>query len=162
MGADELLRLYDAQLRGRVPEQLPPGESVERDGPVIRFLGGAGQGWVLYRDLAGLDGPELDELIARQVRVYRERGERFEWKLHGHDLPADLPDRLRAAGFVPEGMETIVIAEVAGTAGAPVLPEGVVLREVTERTDFERIAAMERAVWSDDHAWLADMLEGER
>jgi GNAT superfamily N-acetyltransferase len=158
----ELLAAYDSQLRGRVPDRLPPGERVERDGPVLRFTGGAGGGWVVYRDLGGLDGSELDELIARQVRVFAERGERFEWKLHGHDLPADLPDRLRAAGFVPEDQETIVIAPVAAIAGPPVLPDGVSLREVTDRHDFDRIADMEREVWKEEHSFLADMLARER
>jgi len=159
----ELLAAYDDQLRARVPERLPEGEVVERVGPLLRFHGGAGdQGWVLYRDLGGIDGAELDELIAQQVAFFRARGERFEWKYHGHDLPADLPERLLAAGFVAEPRETIVIAEVDAIASEPVLPAGVTLREVTERADFERIAGMEQGVWNDDHGWLPDMLEGER
>ena len=160
--AAELLAAYDAQLRGRVPERLPEGERAERDGPVVRFTGGTGGGWVVYRDLGGLDGDELDELIARQVRVFAERGERFEWKLHGHDRPADLPARLRAAGLEPEEQETVVIATVAEIAVPPVLPESVSLREVTERADFERIREMEETVWGDDHGWVADMFEAER
>src|SRR5215813_13078071 len=96
----DLLAAYDTQLRGRVPQNLPEGEVAERDGPVVRFYGGPGeQGWVLYGDLGGLEGEALDELIARQVEFFRARGERFEWKYHGHDVPADLPDRLRAHGF---------------------------------------------------------------
>lgn len=164
MEAKELLRAYDAQLRGRVPERLPAGESVERDGPVLRFHGGPGaQGWVVYRDLGGLGGDELDELIARQVEFFRGRGERFEWKYHSHDLPADLPERLLAHGFVTEPTETIVIARVADIVAEPQLPDGIVLREVIERAAFERIAGMESRVWRDDkHEWLPDMLESER
>jgi len=164
MNAQELLGAYDAQLRARVPERLPPGETAERDGPLVRIFGGPGQGWVLYRDLAGLEGTELDELIARQVEFFRERGDRFEWKYHGHDLPADLPERLLAHGFRAEDTETIVIADVEAIAAEPVLPDGVTLREVTERRDFERIAGLEKAVWGDDgqDSWLPDMLESER
>lgn len=153
---------YDAQIRARVPERLPAGERVERDGPLLRFFGGAGQGWILYRDLAGLEDAELDELIARQVEFFRVRGERFEWKYHGHDLPADLPDRLLAHGFTAEPAETVVIARVDEIAGEAVLPEGVALREVTERADLERIAEMEDAVWGERHGWLPGMLESER
>jgi GNAT superfamily N-acetyltransferase len=54
---------------------------VERDGPLVRFFGLAGRGFVVYRDLGGLEGAELDDLIARQVEVFAARGERFEWKL---------------------------------------------------------------------------------
>jgi GNAT superfamily N-acetyltransferase len=95
--------------------------------------------------------------------VFAERRESFEWKLHGHDRPRDLPRRLHAAGFVPEGTETIVIPHVADIAGEPRLPEGVSLRKVTSRTDFERIAALEQAAWGDEDQqnWLVDMLESE-
>src|SRR4051812_5918143 len=102
MSASELLQAYDAQLRAHVSARRPPSVQVERDGPLTRTVGFGGQGWVEYRDLGGLEGDALDELIARQVEVFAERGERFEWKLHGHDRPPDLPDRLRAAGFEPE------------------------------------------------------------
>src|SRR6266540_4193972 len=80
-------------------------------GPLVRTIGLGRRGFVEYRDLGGLDGEELDTLIARQVRVFAERGEPFEWKLHGHDLPSDLPERLRAAGLVPEDAETVARAE---------------------------------------------------
>jgi GNAT superfamily N-acetyltransferase len=98
------------------------------------------------------------------VRAFAERGERFEWKLHGHDRPEDLPRRLLAAGFVAEETETVVIAPVAEIAVEPRLPESVSLREVTSRADFERIAGLERAVWGDEgqESWLVDMLESER
>ncbi len=162
--AAELLAAYDAQVRDRVPDPLPSGVTVERDGPLVRFLGLAGRGFVVYRDLGQLEGADLSELITRQVQVFAERGERFEWKLHGHDRPRDLPRRLRAAGFVPEDTETIVIAAVADIAGEARLPEGVSLREVTSRADFERIAALEQAVWGDEdqQSWLVEMLESER
>jgi hypothetical protein len=159
--AEELLQAYDRQLRARNPERLPDGVRVERDGPLVRLVGEAGGGFVGYRDLAGLEGAELDELIARQVRLFGERGERFEWKLHGHDLPADLSERLRAAGFVAEDMETVLIAPVAEIAVRPHLPAGVSLREVSDRVDLDRIAAMEHAVWNDDRGRLAESLEAE-
>ena len=95
--------------------------------------------------------------------MFTERGERFEWRYHGHDLPADLPDRLHAAGFGPEDTETVVIASVADIAGEPRLPAGVALREVTGHADLERIAALEQAVWGDNdqESWLVEMLDSE-
>jgi len=160
----ELLAAYDAQVRDRVPDPLPDGGTVEREGPLVRFLGFAGRGFVLYRDLGGLEGAALDELIARQVRVFAKLGETFEWKLHGHDRPEDLSQRLLAAGFVPEETETVVIAPVAAIAADVRLPENVSLREVTTRADFERIAGLEQAVWGDhgQQTWLVEMLESER
>jgi hypothetical protein len=162
-GIDELLEAFDAQLRTWLPERLPEAEVVERDGPLVRLSGGAGRGWIFYRDLDGIEGAALDELIARQIAFFRERGQRFEWKHHGHDLPADLPERLLAAGFEPEEQETVDIAAVDAIAGEPVLPEGVRLREVTERADLETIDVLESAVWGEDEddAGYADFLEAE-
>lgn len=159
----DLRARYDAQLRTVVPDPLPKGLHVERDGPLLRFTGYGNGGGIGYRDLGGIQGAELDELIARQVRVFAERGEAFEWKLHGHDRPADLSERLLAHGFVPEDLETVVIAPVANVAGEVSLPDQVSVREVSARTDLDRIGAMEDAIWRDDRAgWLPDSLEAER
>jgi GNAT superfamily N-acetyltransferase len=153
---------YDAQLRAREDDPLPAGVTMERDGPVLRFVGFDWGGFLTYRDLGGLAGPELDALIARQRDYFADRGERVEWKLHGHDEPADLPDRLRTAGFEPEERETVVVGPVAGLAAVqPVVPRGVRLREVTAREDLDRIAAMEGAVWGSDRGWLAEALDRE-
>jgi GNAT superfamily N-acetyltransferase len=157
-----LLTAYDRQLRAHVPDPLPEGVTVERDGPLLRFFGYDKSGFLTYVDLGGLAGEELDALIARQCEIFTRRGESVEWKLHGHDQPADLADRLRAAGFVPDEQETVVIGPAAAMAGAlPVVPGGVRLREVTARPDLERIAAMESAVWDSDRGWLVDGLAKE-
>ncbi len=156
-----LLAAFDAQLRVDA-ERLPAGARVERDGPLLRIVGLPPRGFICYRDLGGLDGTELDALIARQVRVFAERGEPVEWKLYAHDQPADLADRLRRAGFAAEESETVVVAPVPAIAAAAQLPAGVALREVVERADFERISRLEELVWGGDHGFLASSLESER
>lgn len=152
---------YDTQLRARFPDPLPDRAAVERDGPVLRWQFPHG-GLIAYADLDGLDGAPLDDFIARQVRHFSDLGQRFEWKLHGHDQPADLPDRLRAAGLVPEELETVVIARVADVVAPALVPAGVTLREVTRRADFDRITTLEQRIWGEDHVGLADMFESER
>lgn len=158
-----LLEAFQSQLRTHVHDPLPEGVEVAWDGPVQRTTGFGGQGWILYRDLGGLEGEELDELIARQVRFFADRGERFEWKLYGHDLPADLPERLVAAGFRPEERETVLIAPIEALTPVPALPDGVAIREVFDRDDMERIAVMERTVYGrgEDYGWM-DELFAER
>jgi ribosomal protein S18 acetylase RimI-like enzyme len=160
-----MLDAYEAQLRDNEGEVLPAGVTREGDGPLFRLFGFSdARGFVGYRDLGGIEGAALDELIARQVEFFAQRGERFEWKLHRHDRPPDLATRLRAAGFVPEEEETVLIATVERIAAEPRLPQGISLREVSERCDFERIEAHERAVWGDvSHTVaVAGDLEGER
>jgi GNAT superfamily N-acetyltransferase len=157
----ELLALYDAQLRAHIPARLPEGVVVEQDGPVTRFLGFSAQGWVEYHDLGAIDEDELDALIARQIGRFAEIPQSFEWKLHGHDGPAFLVDRLLAAGFVPEEQETVVIAAIADLDLATQPPAGVTLREVHTREDLNRIERMEAEVWGDDGATRAVSLELE-
>jgi GNAT superfamily N-acetyltransferase len=156
---DELLAAYDSQLRGHVHDRLPDSVRVERDGQLVRTLRFGNRGFVEYRDLAGLEGRELDTLIARQVQVFAARGEPFEWKLHGHDRPADLPDRLRAAGLVPEDRETVVIGWVELVASDPSLPEGVVIREVGEPGDFARLVQLDESMSHEDHSWIDDLAD---
>jgi hypothetical protein len=153
---------YDAHLRARPPEPLPQGVTVEWDGPLLRVRGLDRDGLLTYRDLGGLRGAELDELIARQRDHFAARGERVEWKLRGHDEPADLPERLRAAGFEPGEQETVMIGPVAPLAATlPVPPEGVRLREVTARADLDRIGELMSVVWGGEGGWLADSLARE-
>jgi GNAT superfamily N-acetyltransferase len=163
MSRDELLATFDAQMRGRVRRPLPPSAEVVPDGPLLRMTGLEYGGFIEYRDLAGADGAALDELIARQVRAFAERGERFEWKLYGHDLPADLPERLRAAGLVPEDEETVLVASAEAIAREPELPPGVALREVAGPAGFARVGERTEAVWpGEGGAHLAESLAAER
>ncbi|MFK0285659.1 GNAT family N-acetyltransferase [Streptomyces sp. NPDC090499] len=155
-----LLAAYDAQMRAVQPVPAP-GVSYEHDGPALRVVG-QHRGFVTGpRDWGGVRGAGLDALIARQRDFFAARGEAVEWKTRGHDDPADLPDRLRAAGFVPEPRETVVAALVEDLAvAAPALPPGVTLRRVTADADLDRIAALETTVWGQDMAWVADYLRG--
>ncbi|HEV2591102.1 MAG TPA: GNAT family N-acetyltransferase [Gaiellaceae bacterium] len=158
-----MLERYDWDLRGREFTLMPAGGISDWDGPLLRISSLSWGGFVDYRDLGGLDGDDLDALIARQVVYFRERGQAFEWKAFSHDEPADLADHLRAAGFEPEETETVVAAPLAAIAGDVELPEGVTLREITARADLDRIAKHEADVWQDgdDRAWLANALEAE-
>jgi GNAT superfamily N-acetyltransferase len=153
----QLLTAYDEQLRGTSESADVP---TSLDGPVIR-VEYPSRGFVSYRSLDGLDSDEIDALIARQRDFFTAKGTSVEWKLRGHDKPADLPDRLRAAGFEPEEQETVLIAESADIAerlrGRDSV-DGITIRRVTDRADFDRIAAMESTVWNEDWSWLADDL----
>ncbi len=57
-----------------------------------------------------------------------------------------------------------MIAPVDEVAGSLSLPGGVSLREVTERSDFDRIAAVQPVIWQEDDepTWLAESLEAEK
>jgi GNAT superfamily N-acetyltransferase len=153
-----LLAAYN-RLRVHLRDPLPAPATAQWDGPLLRLVGLDRDGFLTYSDLGGLEGAELDALIARQRDHFTALGTSVEWKLHGHDLPADLPDRLVAAGFVPEEQETVVVGPVAGLAATqPVTPPGVRLREVRSRADMDRIADLVATVWGSAPANLAERL----
>ncbi|WP_378729756.1 GNAT family N-acetyltransferase [Nocardia brasiliensis] len=149
---------YDEQMRG-APPNLPAGVRWEQDGPLVRVVGKF-RGFLSAPPDVGVRGAELNRLIVRQRDYFAARGEAVEWTTRGHDRPNDLPDRLRAAGFVPEEEETILIATTAELSAEAALPDGVVIREVAQPPDLRRIAAMESSVWGTDMGWLADDLTG--
>ena len=112
MTADPLLTAYDDQLR--TDAEMARAHDVVREGPLMWAVFDHG-GFVSYRDLAGLEGAALDAAIDRTVAHFRDETDvaSFEWKSRGHDLPADLGERLVAHGLVPEPVETVMIGEAA-------------------------------------------------
>jgi hypothetical protein len=151
-----MLAAFDAQARAEPPNP-PPGVRHEQDGPVLRVVGQI-RGFISAPPDTGLRGADLDRLIARQRDYFTRRGEAVEWKTYGHDEPPDLAERLRAAGFVPEDEETVLVGLTTQMAAEPVLPEGVLLRQVTSDADMRRIGDMESAVWDTDRGWSGDHL----
>lgn len=147
---------YDAQMR--LPTgAVPTGVTHEYDGPVLRIVGGHVGRVRAPRDV-GVTGAELDRLIARQRDYFQARGQGVEWKLRDHDLPADLPERLVAAGFVPQEPSTVLVGFADQVAADPVLPNGVVLRRVSAVEDLRRFADLQSEVFGVDCSWVADDL----
>jgi GNAT superfamily N-acetyltransferase len=101
-----VLTAFDEQMRRR--PVAGPGVLVEAEEQLTRTVGTDGS-WaaVVWSDLTEADA---DAAIAAEVA--RAAGP-LEWKLYSHDLPADLPDRLEAAGFRPEPVETLLVADIA-------------------------------------------------
>jgi GNAT superfamily N-acetyltransferase len=154
---------YDREVRaGRQAED--PAYVAEWDGPVYRLTGPGpepGDNCVL---LSRLDAGDADAAIARQVAHYGARGHAFEWKLYDHDLPADLPARLAAAGFAPEEPETLVVRDLEAPARPHVAPAGVHLRRLDDPADLGLIVDLNVAVYGDlAHArYLATSLAEEK
>jgi hypothetical protein len=143
MDIEAVLELFDRRLR-RDYRGDAPGDAVERVGAVVRQVG-AGDGWtgVIWSGL-GADGADADDAIAEQIRYFAGLGREFEWKLYAHDLPADLGERLAAAGLTAEEPETVMVAQVADLPTEPVLPEGVRLLKVTDVAGVELMMRVHR------------------
>ena len=125
-----LLAKYDEQVR-----RVSPFDGVERTDRIVRILLPHWRG-VLW---SGLDETNADSAIAGEIARFEGLGE-FEWKYYSYDQPADLPDRLRAAGFTPEDTETLLIGDVQQLPHESPLPDGVELREITDEAGVEAMA----------------------
>jgi GNAT superfamily N-acetyltransferase len=147
MNHDEVLALFDRRMRQEASPDSP-GAVVERIGDVVRQTGGAADAWtgVLWSDLTE---ETADAAIAQQVAHAAEVGREFEWKLYGHDGPADLGDRLLAAGFEPEPTEALMVAPVAGLLTDAALPDGVRLQQVVDAAGVELVVEVHTRVFGD-------------
>jgi GNAT superfamily N-acetyltransferase len=56
-------------------------------------------------------------------------------------------------------METVLIAPVSAIGIDVSVPDGVVVREVSEPLDLGRIAQMEEEIWEEDHSWIESLGE---
>jgi hypothetical protein len=144
------LAAYDEQLRGEA--EVSGADSWDRSGPLYRAVSSRG-GFVSYDNLDGVD--DIDALIADTIAFFEAipQVEEFEWKTRGHDHPADLGDRLEAAGFVPDEIETVMVGDAAGLAQDVDLPDDVSVRRVDQLPDRDTLvteaAEMQRAVFGD-------------
>jgi GNAT superfamily N-acetyltransferase len=125
----EVLALFDRQMRRDV-RAGGPTTRIERDDRIVRHVGSE-HDWnaVLW---SALDEDTADAVIAEQVRYFGSLGVEFEWKLYGHDAPADLGARLLAAGFRPDDQETLMVAAIKDLRLDAQPPTGVELRPVTD------------------------------
>lgn len=146
----ELLAAYDAGLRDEA--EMSGARQWHRRGPLAVGVFDHG-GFVSYRDLGGLEGVALDDLVAATVAWFREETDvdEVEWKTRGHDLPADLPARLEAHGFEPEEVETVMVGRAAPLAAEVALPAGVHVRRAGDgrdlRADLEATGRLQAEVF---------------
>jgi GNAT superfamily N-acetyltransferase len=135
-----VLAAFDQQMR-RQPV-AGPGVRVEVDERVTRTIGTDGS-WsaVVWSALTATDA---DEVIAAEVA--RATGS-LEWKLYSHDGPADLPDRLKAAGLEPEPVETLMVAEIADLDLPVAEPAGVRMVGVDDPSGVEAMLGVHEEVF---------------
>jgi ribosomal protein S18 acetylase RimI-like enzyme len=148
------LAAYDAQIR-QTPVPDADGH-VERDRSVIRSIGGP-DGWngVTW---SALNDADADAVIAAQVSRFAELAGPWEWKHYSYDRPADLPERLLAAGFTPDPAEALLVAEIADLSLDMPPPAGVELRAVLDEPGIDALVSVHDMVFGEDHAALGRAL----
>ncbi len=117
------------------------------------------QGWngVLW---SGLDeaGEDADRVIHEQIARFTALGRDFEWKLYGHDRPADLGSRLAAAGFRAEPEEALLAGETARIAVDAEPPSGIRLVRVIDPAGVELVVDVHEKAFGTDGTRLRHRL----
>jgi GNAT superfamily N-acetyltransferase len=130
---------FDAQIR-RKTEADEPGAVIEADAGVLRWVApGKQTSCITWSELSA---DTADQVIAAQKQYFAARGTPVEWKLYDYDQPADLAQRLVAAGFEPDDEELMLVAETAAIDAVVVLPAGVRLVPVADPAGVEAMMAV--------------------
>ncbi|MEU0050519.1 GNAT family N-acetyltransferase [Streptomyces sp. NPDC006184] len=150
-----VLALYDREMRENARPD-GPGARIERTGAVVRQVAGA-HGWngVLW---SALDAAGAGRAIRDEIAHFTGLGLDFEWKAYGHDEPADLGDRLLAAGFRAEPAETLMIGEVAGPVSAAEPPAGIRVVRATDAAGVDLVVDVHERAFGTDGAGLRHRL----
>lgn len=157
---DELLDTFHRQVRLR-DRDAEATNVVERDGLVHRnYPADPSVQGAMIESPEGL-GEEPDVVIARQRDFFARRGQRVEWKTYSYDAPADLGERLAAAGFVAEELEALILGDAEAVAVDVDVPAGLTVRAVRDERDLERIADLHELVWPGTR-WITMRFGEER
>jgi GNAT superfamily N-acetyltransferase len=151
-----VLAAFDEQIR-RHPTAEAPGDRVERDEAIVRFV--AGEGGRSTVTWSQLDETAADAVITATLNRFALLGVgEWEWKHYSYDGPPDLPGRLLAAGFTPEPAEALMVAEIAELALDVPPPAGVELRPITDQQGVDALVRVHEEVFGEDHAALGRQL----
>jgi ribosomal protein S18 acetylase RimI-like enzyme len=143
---------------------------VDRDYVLAEFdrqIRRAGGEVLIEDDWAGvvasdLDEATADEAIARYVARFAELGHEWEWKHYSYDKPADLADRLLAAGFTPEPTEALLVAAIDELPTEAVLPPEASMVPVTDAETVEMFVEVHNEVFDGDYAAVGQKLLEDR
>lgn len=142
----QLLARFDAEMRARPPPEA--GTRVERVGPVVRVLGESC--WVSFSQLTSSNARAV---IADQTAFFRSHGKRVEWKVYGHDLPPDLGELLREAGYAPDPAEALMVFDLANALEPGPWPTGVEIRRVTDHDGLDTAVAVSHDAFGHGEGW---------
>jgi GNAT superfamily N-acetyltransferase len=150
---NSILELYHREIREN-PQTWEEGMRVERVGKVIRLVSTRPHEATNMVVCTDLDETSVDGAIQDQVGYFGNLGHSFEWKLHEYDQPVDLRKRLTAAGFEPQGTETLVAIEAAAVKESSL--GSYEIRRVTRESELDDVFEVNYTVYNDRDPYLKE------
>lgn len=87
-----------------------------RDGEAVQVFPGLTRvikGPLRWVSWSSLDESLADEVISSEIMYHRAAGMSFEWKVYGHDQPADLLERLQRHGLIAGAPEAVLVYDLS-------------------------------------------------
>lgn len=142
----EILALYDEQVRANpAPEE---GTRFERMSGLVR---GTGHYNLIF--FADLTEASVDAAIREQVAHFGKSRKELQWKVYGHDRPADIGNRLVSAGFEPDDAETFMVLGLSDVTDDRTSPEGVEIRRVSDIEGLRDFVSVGGTVFGRNESW---------
>jgi GNAT superfamily N-acetyltransferase len=185
MDNETLLALFDTEQRINIEF---PGVRKEQRPHVIRFVSESkGPHFILNSQL---DGADVEAVIAEEKAYFGPLGE-VEWKVYGHDHPADLREQLVAGGFEAEEPDAILVLDLEEASrkeaasrsevaipgndayALPEMPQSgtdqgftrwagdVKVQRLESTSQLEDVRRIEETVWEDDFEWITKNLASD-
>jgi GNAT superfamily N-acetyltransferase len=145
----ELLARFDAQMRIDPPGE--PGITYDRRAGIVRARGA--QNWIVWWTI---DPSQTASVVEREARAFRAEQLALEWKVYGHDEPANLGAALSDAGFAADERETLMVLDLGAVSRtAPIeLPDGITVRRVADAEGLRDFVALSSANFEYDASGL--------
>lgn len=89
---------------------------------------------------------ELDHVIQSEITLAHVRRRNIEWKVYGHDGPPCLRERLVAAGFSPQPVESFMVLPLTEVTASAFPMQGFDIRQIRDAKGLADIAAIAHAV----------------
>jgi GNAT superfamily N-acetyltransferase len=152
---DAVRAAFDTQIR-RNTDTDDTGGVVEADTGVLRWVApGTQTSCITWSQLTA---DAADTVITAQREYFAARSTPVEWKYYDYDQPADLPQRLMAAGFEAQDTELMLVAETDAISHEVVLPEGVRFVPVTDEAGIAAMMAVHDLAFDDPGSELTQRL----
>jgi hypothetical protein len=158
--AAKILALFDREMRAD-PPPLGPAYRLERAAGAVFYVGPTPDAHHNTVEFSSLDEASADGCIDAVIARFAALKHGTEWKVHGHDRPADLGARLLARGFERAGRETLMVLNIGAEATAAPAPAGIDIRQIQDSAALADLVAVETEVWGEDESWLGEALAGE-
>ncbi len=144
----DILEFYDTEIR-RGKSILASNYRIVSDENAQRAIGpvpSADHNWI---DFVNWNAAPVSEVIEAQIEWYQTVGHSLRWKIHSHDAPPGIGDRLLTRGFKPDEECTVMILDVSRFQSS--VPEGIEYLLLTnpDRLD-EELRPVATLVWTED------------